>query len=479
MMSAASGHTIRDVFLCSNELSSPSNLGTSMSSLLAEYEQPTSGPNLLSHSGADDDPPSFASPIKQPPQKRADSRANSMTSRSNSGMSALAGSELDLVAHVFESVADDDFFFEDAQALPEPIPCSQSDAEAPPHHSSKYSANPNGMIEMVEENEDSNAPEHRVPLSPVKRNESKPACMGVKKSVVFKKAQSLLSCEGVQTKITMIKETLVKKSVELHVSSGTRLNHRKLNSSARPGGRIPSTSQPSPSTPPPEKSVEQIRTKSTLARTRSSMSFNVLNSRRQATQQQAPRKTQERVLMSLELMKDKFQCDVSEKSFQNICFVKTKFEELEEAGVIKTAVSQYETEMSILGFSSFSVPCPLLFNTHCRAICTEIIASRSSKALEDLKKPTEVLNNLLRLCGIYTKAGLRGPKKTDFNKRDFLYSTGYFYSRDKQNKLRHKMMPNGQSAAGRDANMESLVTGTYLSNALIMKRLRRASIAVR
>ena len=443
MMSAASGHTVRDVFLCSNELSSPANLGTSLSSLLVEYEQPTGGPNLLAHS---DDPPSFASPIIQPQQKRAESRANSMTSRSNSGMSALAGSELDLVAHVFESVADDDFFFEDAQALPESIPCdstleSQSDAESPPHYSSKYSANPNGMIEMVEENEDSKAPEHRVPLSPVKRNESKPACMGVKKSAIFKKAQSLLSCEGVQTQTSMIKEPLVKKSVELHVSSGTRLNHRKLNSSARPGGRIPSTSQAS--TPPPEKSVEQIRTKSTLARTRSLMSFNVPNSR-QATQQQAPRKTQERVLMSVELMKDKFQCDVSEKSFQNICFVKTKFEELEKAGVIKTAVSQYETEMSILGFSSFSVPCPLLFNTHCRAICTEIIASRSSKALEDLKKPTEVLNNLLRLCGIYTKAGLRGPKKTDFNKRDFLYSTGYFYSRDKQNKLRHKMMLNGQ-----------------------------------
>ena len=146
-----------------------------------------------------------------------------------------------------------------------------------------------------------------------------------------------------------------------------------------------------------------------------------------------------------------------------------KFQELEGEGVIICHRKENEAENSVLGFSNFDVPDCVAFNKRCREIAAEM-ATRRGRNPQQLKQPTEVLNNVLRECGIHAVRGTRGPSATDPGSRDFLYSKKYTFSKERQLKLRHKVMVNGYTPEIKNLSRED--PGKFLAVKLSKKAFK-------
>ena len=176
-----------------------------------------------------------------------------------------------------------------------------------------------------------------------------------------------------------------------------------------------------------------------------------------------------RSVPSIEEMSAKFHCRISPASYGNIKFVFEKFQELEGDGIILCHRKENEAENSVLGFSNFDVPDCVVFNRRCREIAAEM-ATRRGRNPQQLKQPTEVLNNVLRECGIHAVRGTRGPSATDPGSRDFLYSKRYQFSKERQLKLRHKVMVNGYTPEIKNLSRED--PGKFLAVKLSKKAFK-------
>jgi hypothetical protein len=170
--------------------------------------------------------------------------------------------------------------------------------------------------------------------------------------------------------------------------------------------------------------------------------------------------------MSDDYIRGFLKVEVSHESCNMIRLINTQLQALVKEGVARFVTSD-EHENSVWGFRVLEVEDPLAFNRRFREV---VPPGRDSKPL---KRPTEVFMKMLRFCGVTARRGARGPRETDPDPRDFMYSFYYDYVSSKEEYNRRKLCTNGYSKEAREIAGQH--KGEYLQGTLMPRRTKRAS----
>ena len=103
----------------------------------------------------------------------------------------------------------------------------------------------------------------------------------------------------------------------------------------------------------------------------------------------------------------------------------------------------------IWGFEALAVTNPLLFNTAFREMA---LAARPGKPH---KRPTEMFSAIFRACGVTARRGFRGPKDTDPDKDDVMYSHYYDFAQDKSDHNKSRLEASGSTASARRIHLSA------------------------
>ena len=170
--------------------------------------------------------------------------------------------------------------------------------------------------------------------------------------------------------------------------------------------------------------------------------------------------------MTDEYIRGFLKVEVSHESCNMIRLINTQLQQLVSEGVARFVRSE-DNENCVWGFRVLEVEDPLLFNRRFRAV---VPPGRDTKPL---KRPTEVFMKMLRFCGVTARRGARGPRETDPDPRDFMYSFYYDYVSSKEEYNRRKLCTNGYSKEAREIAGQH--KGEFLQSTLMPRRTKRAS----
>uniref|UniRef100_A0A7S0HTU1 Uncharacterized protein n=1 Tax=Hanusia phi TaxID=3032 RepID=A0A7S0HTU1_9CRYP len=133
---------------------------------------------------------------------------------------------------------------------------------------------------------------------------------------------------------------------------------------------------------------------------------------------------------------------VKQTAFVRIISFMRFLQDMHRSEVVQFFTSEDESQVSIFGFTVMTAKQPE-FNHEVK----EFVGSNPYwvrlNGREAIKRPTQQVYELLRQLGIVPARRTRGPQETDEDKKDFLYSTRYQFSRAKLLRARDRLRPNG------------------------------------
>lgn len=156
--------------------------------------------------------------------------------------------------------------------------------------------------------------------------------------------------------------------------------------------------------------------------------------------------------------------EVSHESCNMIRTINKQLRELVATGTVRYILGE---DNCVWGFRVLEVDNPLEFNKAFRAIVTP------GRDNQPLKRPTEVFMKTLRFCGVTARRGARGPRETDPDPRDFMYSYYYDFVSSKEEYNRRKLCTNGYSKEARE--IAGKHKGEFLESDLMPRRTKRAT----
>ena len=140
--------------------------------------------------------------------------------------------------------------------------------------------------------------------------------------------------------------------------------------------------------------------------------------------------------------------EVTDKNCNKIRVVDELLHKLATQEICRFIRSRHENNC-IWGFKTLAVTNPLLFNTAFREIA---LAARPGKPP---KRPTEVFTAIFRACGVTARRGCRGPKDTDPDKYDVMYSHYYDFAQDKSDHNKSRLEASGSTASARRIHLSA------------------------
>ena len=158
--------------------------------------------------------------------------------------------------------------------------------------------------------------------------------------------------------------------------------------------------------------------------------------------------------------------EVSHESCNMIRTINTQLQKLKDEGVVRYIRSTDE-DNCVWGFRVLEVESPLRFNQAFRSL------GQPGRDNQPLKRPTEVYMKTLRFCGVTARRGARGPRETDPDPRDFMYSYYYDFVSCKEEYNRRKLCTNGYSKEARE--IAGKHKGEFLESDLMPRRTKRAT----
>jgi hypothetical protein len=141
--------------------------------------------------------------------------------------------------------------------------------------------------------------------------------------------------------------------------------------------------------------------------------------------------------------------------------INRQLHKLASEGIVRYIRSEGD-DNCVWGFRVLEVSNPLAFNQSFR----ELVAV--GRGENQLKKPTEVFMKTLRFCGVTARRGARGPKETDPDPRDFMYSYYYDFVSSKEEYNRRKLCAYGYSKEAREIAGQH--KGEFLNSEWMPKR---------
>jgi len=170
--------------------------------------------------------------------------------------------------------------------------------------------------------------------------------------------------------------------------------------------------------------------------------------------------------LSDDYIRQMLQVEVSHESCNMIRTINGKLLQMVGEGVCRYVRAE-DNDNCVWGFRVLEVENPAKFNSAFRAIV------QPGRDNMPLKRPTEVFMKTLRFCGVTARRGARGPRETDPDPRDFMYSYYYDFVSSKEEYNRRKLCTNGYSKEARE--IAGKHKGEFLESDLMPRRTKRAT----